>query len=492
MTESKMPSNAEKVSEPNAKVTSGKDASKKGTAKNENVKPDNDSKKSSPKASSNKAPKQKISKIAVLALIIAVTIPAAHYYWQKLEDKKLTQSFTQKLNKENSASIKLQKNQIDQALRKQQAAFSKQLQQMEAKINNASQTKITELDKTVQHLEQSIKQRQPSDWLIHEAEYLIRIAGRTLWLEHDANAASLLLSNADARLSELQDPAFFPVRELIHQDITTLKSMPNLETDDVILALLAMSKQVDQLPLAVEELEKIETDETNSELSNNISDWQANLNKTWQKFLNDFIRVRQKSGNIEPLISPSQQENLKQNLSLKIQLALWATSERKGDIYLQALMDIQQWLTSYFDMENNINKHFLSTLSNLQKKQIDFDYTSELASLKAIRTTIRNQKSQPLNIEIKKEVKKNKPKQQNLKVIKEKSTQVVKKAVEESKVVTVKPKAIKTPEIKAENAIKKEKVEEIESKAKSIVKPDAQKAEEIDLKNDNSKSEGSI
>ena len=64
-------------------------------------------------------------------------------------------------------------------------------------------------------------------------------------------------------------------------------------------------------------------------LSDNIGDWQENLAKTWHKFLNDFITVRRRTGMVEPLMAPDQQQHLKQNLSLKIQLVQWAASEQK-------------------------------------------------------------------------------------------------------------------------------------------------------------------
>lgn len=188
---------------------------------------------------------------------------------------------------------------------------------------------------------------------------------------------------------------FLPVREKIHQDINALTLMPTLETDDAIVTLMAMNKQVAALPLAIVDLGQ-EDQPTDVNLSNDINDWQTNLAKTWQKFLNDFIRVRQRTGTVEALISPDQQDNLKQNLSLKIQLALWAATERKGELYQQSLVDIQQWLNEFFDMESSVNQLFYSTLTKLQSKKVTYDYPSELSSLTAIRATLRNQQVKPL------------------------------------------------------------------------------------------------
>ena len=382
MTESKAPLTPEKMNKSTAKVSSNKDATK------ENIPKITESKKSSHSTSPNK-----ISKLAIFAVLIAVAAPSGHYYWQQLQSQQLTQSLTNKISEENSATLSRYQNQMQQALMNQQRNFDKQLQKVATQIKTTSQVKITELDATVRQLEQRVKQQQPSDWLLHEAEYLIRIAARTLWLEHDTSAAIGLLKDADARLTELNDPAFLPVRKIIYQDIKSLELMPKLETDDAVLALMVMSKQVAQLPLAMVDLGKKVNAEADFNLSNDINDWQTNLAKTWQKFLNDFIRVRQRTGLIEPLMSPVQQENLKQNLSLKIQLSLWAASERKGDIYQKSLVETQQWLNEYFDMENNINQQFDKSLTSLKDKQISYDYPSELSSLMAIRSTLRNQQT---------------------------------------------------------------------------------------------------
>jgi len=377
------------------------------TSENKDISVDNSSsdkvvsKKSAPKkiASTKTLPiavANKISKLAIFALLVAIMAPAGHYYWQQLQNQQIAKTLTNKVSEQNSATLSRYQTEMQQALAKQQQSFDQQLQQIISEVSKSNQNKILALDATVAQLEQNIQQRQPSDWLLHEAEYLIRIAARSLWLERDTSAAIGLLKDADTRLTELNDPAFLPVREVIHQDIKSLELMPKLKTDEIVLALMAMNKQVAILPLALQDLDKEDNKDTDFELSNDINDWQTNLAKTWQKFLNDFIRVRQRVGSVEALISPKQQAHLKQNLSLKIQLALWAASERKSDIYQKSLTDVHQWLNDYFDMEHNYNQRFIKALVTLQEHKVNYSYPSELGSLKAIRLTFRSQQLKTL------------------------------------------------------------------------------------------------
>lgn len=332
--------------------------------------------------------KNKVSKLAIVAIVIALGSTAAHYFWQQQQSQLLTAQLSMQIESKNTATSNQYQAQMQQALNTQQQTFTSQLQQISDLVNDTNAAKIIELKEMVAELERKVKQRQPGDWLLHEAEYLVRVAARTLLLEHDTTAAIGLLKNADARLADLNDPTFLPARKLVHEDIKSLELMPVLQTDEIVLTLMAMNNQIAMLPLAMVEV-GTETN-INQELSSDINDWQANLSKTWQKFLDDFIRVRQRTGMIEPLVSPKQQQNLKQNLKLKIQLALWAASERKGDIYQKSLVDIKQWFTEFFDIEEVNNQRFLQAITGLQKQRVSYEYPSELASLTAIRIALKN------------------------------------------------------------------------------------------------------
>ena len=103
-------------------------------------------------------------------------------------------------------------------------------------------------------------------------------------------------------------------------------------------------------------------------------------------------------------MAPMQQQNLKQNLSLKIQQAQWAASEQKADIYQQSLVDIQAWIKDFFDMKADINQKFYQSIEQVKQHTIHFDYPSDLSSLTAIKLltnkTNNDEKSAPNTNEI--------------------------------------------------------------------------------------------
>lgn len=377
--------------------------------KNENTTPSSSTKavnapaKSNPKTSkpkTAKAPNHTAIKVtAIAALVIATASVAAsigHFFYQQQQTNAQLLALSQK----NQQAIQQSQKQLEQALNTQ---FSRELDkqnlattqsQKNAQLaHNETAKQLQLIASQVGQLEGQMSQRDADDWLVHEAEYLVRIAARTMWLERDTAAAINLLRDADSRLQELNRPKLLPLRALINEDIESLALMPVLTNEEAILTLMALNKQIPSLTLSgvnlTEALDEVEED---FELSDDVNDWQENLARTWQKFVKDFISVRRRTGMVEPLMSPDQQQNLRQNISLKIQLAQWAASEQKNEVYQQTLLDIQEWLNEFFDMELAQNKRFYNAIEGLKSQTIYYDYPSDLASLTLMKRLLKETK----------------------------------------------------------------------------------------------------
>lgn len=345
---------------------------------------------------------QKTSKTAILALLLALTVGAAVvglYYWQEQQQVQFEQRFSrevaQTIKQNNLQSIANNQSEL-------KALLATQQQQLSAKVSqviNASETVQQEKLSRIESQLKKITQRQPSDWLIHESEYLIKIALRSLWLEKDTTAAIGLLKDADQRLSELNNPQYLPVRALIHQDIEQLQLLPKLSTDNTILALMGLNQQVKSLPFTKIEALDSKANEQAFKLSGNTMDWRENLAKSWQKFLDNFITIRRRDSNVEPLMSPKHQQNLRENLSLKLQLAQWAASQAKAQLFKKTLTDAQVWHKQYFDMDNLVNQKFNQRISKLKNAMVAVNYPNTLVSLSAIQDVINNQQSSLLPTE---------------------------------------------------------------------------------------------
>lgn len=340
--------------------------------------------KSSPSTRRTVTPaKQPVSKTALLALLVALLAVAGlggGYVWHQQQQQLLVNQLTESFNAQQTQALSQTESQLAALINQQSAqTLANNEQQVQTAIIPLQQEMLE-----LRALTSALQQNQPSDWLLQEAEYLIRIAARSMWLEKNGQSAINLLLDADARIKELGNPAFLPVRQAISQDIETLKLLPELATDDVVLKLMALNKQVDSLPIAMAYLPTSLEDEPELELSEDIADWRENLRKTWQETLAKFITVKRRTSNVEALLTPTQQQNLRQNIRLKLQLAQWAASQQNSVIFDAAIADAQNWLGEYFDQEDVRVVNFSDSLDSTTNAIISLTLPDTLLSQQAI------------------------------------------------------------------------------------------------------------
>ncbi len=176
--------------------------------------------------------------------------------------------------------------------------------------NTANRAKIElgQQQKSIESLQLAladVKGRRPNDWLLAESEYLVKLAGRKLFLEHDIVSATKLMESADQRIAALNDPSLVPLRRAMANDITALRALPLIDRDGLVIALTSLQLQIDSLPLANAILPEAPVIEK-KEVSTDIDDWQQNLKTSLTEFSEQFITFRTRDGNIIPLLSPEQ------------------------------------------------------------------------------------------------------------------------------------------------------------------------------------------
>lgn len=337
---------------------------------------------------------QSPSKIGIFSLIIslfAIAGLASGYYWYLPQQQQamvdlINQSTQQQAKNEQQLTQK-----ISTLFNQQKKQVSDELTLLLTEQQNLEEIKFQSIESRLA----SLSQNQPSDWLLHEAEYLVRVASRTMWLEQDTKAAVNLLNDADLRLAELNDPQYLPVRQVINEDIAALQLIPTLNTESIILQLMGLNKQVEQLAIAMAHLPSSNEPVQDLELTSEPADWKENLKKTWQRFLADFITVSRRTSSVEALLTPTQQQNLRQNLVLKLQLVQWAASQKNQNIYDKTLSEIEAWMVGYFDINHTNVTQFIDAINKLQKEKVFVELPRELTSLKTIREIISDKRLSP-------------------------------------------------------------------------------------------------
>lgn len=315
----------------------------------------------------------------VLILFASVIAMAGAGYWYYMQQVSASQTITaaQQTNSEQIKAIESERATLSAALRDATKSNSK-LEKAIAELQTQNANLTLQTESALEQIK-NMEGRRPADWLIAEADYLVRMAGRKLWLESDVRTAILLLVNADKRLKSLADPSVLPVRAALAEDIQTLQQLNPVSQSSVALALTGMIAQIDKLPLdTFEKPEAVDAQDTT--LSNSTDDWQDNLAKVWRSLVNDFLTIKTIEGPIEPVLSLEAQFLVKEQLRLQLMHAQTAALQSDAGLYNQSLQYAQTLLIEKFDTQTSQVSGFVSALQNLLNTDISRPIPSELAS----------------------------------------------------------------------------------------------------------------
>lgn len=229
--------------------------------------------------------------------------------------------------------------------------------------------------------------RRPSDWLLAEANYLVNMAARKLYLEKDVVTSTTLLQEADARLNDLDDPSLFSVRALIAADIQTLGQINTVSTNSIALEFAGMMTKVSLLPLDKLQLPESDTNEDLT-LSEDISDWRQNLAKTWQSIVADLITIDYVDKPLEPYLAERQQWLIEQQLKHALAQAQTAAMSEQIDIYRASIQQGIDLINTNYQLDDSEVGQFLAMLKELQAIDFSRNYPSSLASQASLKDIV--------------------------------------------------------------------------------------------------------
>ena len=167
-------------------------------------------------------------------LLLAAIIGAGYWAWLQwhTQNQQQTDVLAQQqssLEQQNS-NIEQQQSNIAQSIATNQLAKG-DLEQQNQALQTSIQSLIEQLQLTSAQVQTNqrnladVSGRRPADWLLAEADYLVRMAGRKLWLEHDVKTAIMMLQSADSRIQDLDDPSLLPVRAKLAEDLQALQQV---------------------------------------------------------------------------------------------------------------------------------------------------------------------------------------------------------------------------------------------------------------------------
>ena len=335
--------------------------------------------------------------LAILAVIFAIAAAAVSWYlWQSGAQQQ-------------------------QQLQRSQADISAAIQRIDVQVSDNRQLQrqfdqqsaaVGQLEKNLQHQIGQLVRQQASqkksllslsttdraDWLLAEAEYLIRLASQRLLMGKEIQGALDLLKAADNIAKELDDSGLYPLRQALADDMAALRSAGNLDLEGIYLQLGALARQSEGLQLiAMPQLTATLVEATAPETWRQRLD--VGIRRAWEK-LSSYIQIKRRDDIYKPLLAPEYEAAVRQNVRLMFEQAQMAALSGKQKLYTISLAKAQQWLNNYYTLEMEktvVVTNAIKVLSGLKIEVPLPDISGSLRALKSYQETLHSIAPLPKN-----------------------------------------------------------------------------------------------
>ncbi len=339
--------------------------------------------------------------ILLLIILMGAMGAAGFLGWKELQSLQSVKSDFAQIDAQLSAKGEQAKSD-DQALRNDIKTLSdtirgvtqdisrKQRQLQEGITTNANQ--ILQIGGTTR-----------TEWLLAEAEYLLRLANQRLNFEKDVAGALAILQAADEVLRDSGDAGIYGVREQLKKEVLALQSQALIDDDGIYLELEAIIGLLDQLEQKVYASEPDsetgkhgtlgKTDQMVSEspeqadaasVQGDGDNWLHKLRED----LSPLFVFRKMDQPVEPLLSPEQTYYLKQNLRLMLEQAQLALMKKHQSLFEKSIRKAYQWVDTYFLDSNRTTRVLLEKLAALKDEVVDPDLPTIAKSLNMLKERI--------------------------------------------------------------------------------------------------------
>lgn len=232
---------------------------------------------------------------------------------------------------------------------------------------------------TTQERLKDLSGRRNQDWLLAEAEYLIKLAEFKITLEGDKRTSIGLLKAADEKIKDIGDNSLIELRQSIAQDISNLQLVVAPDISGIAVQIDAISNQIASLNLVALEFQPIEKKMEPTQDENQPMTWEV----FYTSFLDDFVTIKDHSEPVKPLMTLEQRGLLNANIQLALQQAQVAVLRTEQGLYLTNIDNAIEWINTFFK-KDELATNLLSELKNLRDTRITLDLPKSLDSRKQI------------------------------------------------------------------------------------------------------------
>ncbi|MGM0450286.1 MAG: uroporphyrinogen-III C-methyltransferase [Pseudomonadota bacterium] len=295
------------------------------------------------------------------------------------EQHRSQQNLSERLEALDETASELRRSQQSGSEARQQ-----RLNRLETKLDEQTESLDTQ-SRQIAHNARSLLglgQRTRTDWLLAEAEYLLRLANQRLELEGDHQGALRLLQSTDELLSETDAPGVHPIREALAEEILTLRTMDPVDRTGIHLQLEAAMGMIPELGGG----ERAEI--TPAQGDSGVLDPEADAS-LWQQLLgvlDRMVSIRRVDEPTQALLTPRQETQAQLHLQLMLEQAAAALLRGEEAVYRRSLGRADEWLTRWYDNSNRTASTLSDLITELRDTPVKVtppDISDSLALLKA-------------------------------------------------------------------------------------------------------------
>lgn len=353
------------------------------------------SEKKTPATNASTTTKSSSMKWIFLVIILAIIGAGGYYGWTLWNNYQTAQNKASTLDRLNQ-QVQQQQNVIDSL-----ESDSKQQANELSQVNHQLSLQLEQLQKELRETQQKITStdEQQNQWMLAEAEYLIRQASYKLHYTDNAKTIVGLLQAADRQVLAMNDSSLQSLRQAISNDINAVRASGALDIEGVTIKLQSLKPLVEELELATVQLpdgEEAETTEATDVTSDEeTSGWQR-FKDSFSSALSQYYTVHRYDESMKPFISPQHDALLRQNILLNLQAAQLAAIQHNDAMYQSALGEVEDWVTQYFKSEPATTTAFMQQLDELVQMSVALNLPQQLESLRAIEQLTGRQASRSI------------------------------------------------------------------------------------------------
>jgi uroporphyrin-3 C-methyltransferase len=271
------------------------------------------------------------------------------------------------------------------AVEEARAAFVDQEQRL-ANENVRLQEREAELRAAVADVHRRVG-RSGTQWIIAEAEYLLRIANHRLTLARDTNTAQAALELADQRLRDTQDPGWAGVRAQIARDIAHLATFDQPDLAGLSARLAALIEQVPQLEIDRATIGPERTLPERVARDPEERSWDTLLDDLWAGF-KDSVRIRERDQPVAAMLAPEHQFFLYENLKLHLESARLGLARGDRALFDDHLATAADWIARHFKADA-VASSLSEAIASIRATDIEPELPDISQSLRAL--TVRQE-----------------------------------------------------------------------------------------------------